>query len=86
MSCLIAAILVASCKNIRKINGNGVKKMCRNIFSLQHTLSSNLIGSRETYLDRTRVFYELFNQRPQVRILLFIDQREKSEINRPVVA
>lgn len=40
--------------NYRKINSNGVKKMCRNIFSLQQTLTSSITGSREMALDTAK--------------------------------
>lgn len=54
-----------SVTNIRKINKNGVKKMCRNIFSVQHTLTSNITGTRESALDGAKQYYELLNLRPQ---------------------
>ena len=39
--------------------------MCRNIFAVQHTLTSNITGSRETSLDHAKQYYEMFNQRQQ---------------------
>ena len=39
--------------------------MCRNIFAVQHTLTSSITGSRETALDHAKQYYELFNQRNQ---------------------
>ena len=39
--------------------------MCRNIFAVQHTLTSNITGSRETSLDTAKQYYELCNVRPQ---------------------
>ena len=65
VSHLIAAILIGAADHIRKINSNGVKKMCRNIFAVQHTLTSSITGSRETSLDHAKQYYEMFNQRQQ---------------------
>ena len=65
---LIATILIDAIVNIRKINKNGVKKMCRNLFSLQHTLTSNITGSRDNSLDQAKQYYELLNMRSQVRV------------------
>jgi exocyst complex component 4 len=70
VSHLVSVVLMDAVTNIRKINKNGVKKMCRNIFSVQHTLTSNITGSRESSLDSAKQFYELLNLRPQVRPLL----------------
>ena len=65
VSHLVAAIFIGAALDIRKINENGVKKMCRNIFAVQHTLTSSITGSRETALDTAKQYYELCNQRPQ---------------------
>merc|ERR1719187_2168751 len=61
VSSLVAAILISSSAQIKKINSNGVKKMCRNIFAVQHTLTASITGRRELALDRAKTFYELFN-------------------------
>ena len=66
VSHLVAAIFVGAAPHIRKINEHGVKKMCRNIFAVQHTLTSSITGSRETALDSAKQYYELCNHRPQV--------------------
>jgi len=65
VSHLISVIFIAAAEHINKINSNGVKKMCRNIFNVQQTLNSRITGSRETSLDHAKQYYELFNQRPQ---------------------
>lgn len=65
VSHLVAAIFIGASMHIRKINENGVKKMCRNIFAVQHTLTSSITGSRETALDSAKQYYELCNSRPQ---------------------
>ena len=62
---VINCFFLGAADNIRKINSNGVKKMCRNIFAVQHTLPSSITGSRETSLDHAKQYYELFNQRQQ---------------------
>lgn len=36
--------------------------MCRNLFTLQQTLTSTLTGSREVALDNAKQYYELCNQ------------------------
>ena len=41
VSHLVSAILISSAATIKKINTNGVKKMCRNIFAIQHTLTAS---------------------------------------------
>ena len=38
LSGLAAALIIDAVPNVRKINSNGVKKMCRNVFSVQHSL------------------------------------------------
>ncbi|XP_077991947.1 exocyst complex component 4-like isoform X2 [Glandiceps talaboti] len=55
---LIASILVNGAQYIKRINENGIKKMCRNIFSIQQNLT-NITMSRETDLDNSRQYYEL---------------------------
>ena len=66
VSHLVAAIFIGASQHIRKINEYGIKKMCRNIFAVQHTLTSNITGIRETNLDTAKQYYELCNARPQV--------------------
>ena len=61
VSHLVSAILISSAATIKKINSNGVKKMCRNIFAIQHTLTASITGRRELALDQAKTFYELFN-------------------------
>jgi len=65
VSHLVAAILISSAATIKRININGVKKMCRNIFAVQHTLTASITGRRELALDRAKHFYELFNLTPK---------------------
>ncbi len=60
---LIAAIFINSAQYIAKINDNGKKRMCKNIFSVQQCLS-NITLTRETDLDRARKYFELLYQKP----------------------
>ncbi|XP_033633233.1 exocyst complex component 4-like isoform X3 [Asterias rubens] len=55
---LISFILINSAQYVKRINENGIKKMCRNIFILQQNLT-NITMSRETDLDHARNYYEL---------------------------
>ena len=65
VSHLVSAILISSAATIKKINSNGVKKMCRNIFAIQHTLTASITGRRELALDHAKNFYELFTLTPK---------------------
>ena len=47
VSHLVSRILIESAANIRKINKNGVKKMCRNIFTIQGRRPFNSPFSRK---------------------------------------
>ena len=58
-------ILISSAATIRRINNNGIKKMCRNIFAVQHTLTASITGRRELALDRAKHFNELCNLTPK---------------------
>lgn len=63
MGHLISTILVGSAQMLRRINENGVKKMCRNVHTIQQCLS-NITGNREPDLDHARQFYELLYLSP----------------------
>ena len=52
----ISALLIKNVYRISKINTNGVKKMCRNIFALQQNLA-NITLSREPAFDYCRQYY-----------------------------
>ncbi|XP_042242487.1 exocyst complex component 4-like isoform X2 [Homarus americanus] len=60
---LIANILMTSVVHIRRINENGIKKMCRNIFSIQQQLT-NITMTRELALDQARQYYEMLYHNP----------------------
>lgn len=55
---LVASILINSIQFLKKMNENGIKKMCRNIFAIQQNLT-NITLSRESDLDHARQYYEL---------------------------
>lgn len=61
---LVSTILINSASGIKKINENGVKKMCRNIFNIQQNLTC-ITMSREVALDTARNYYELFLMTPE---------------------
>ncbi|KAF2360629.1 Sec8 exocyst complex component specific domain, partial [Trinorchestia longiramus] len=61
---LISSIVTSWPSRIRRLNENGIKKMCRNILSLQQQLT-NITMARELSLDHARQYYELFYMTPQ---------------------
>lgn len=61
---LVASIIISSCQYVRRINDNGVKKTCRNIFAIQQNLT-NITLSREVALDHARHYYELLYRDPE---------------------
>ncbi|XP_015791673.1 exocyst complex component 4 [Tetranychus urticae] len=73
VSHLVATILINSASSIDRINHNGVKKMCRNIFAIQQNLTS-ITMSREVALDYARQYFELFYSSPE-EILALIEER-----------
>jgi exocyst complex component 4 len=60
---LAASIFIHSSQHITKMNDNGKKRMCRNIFTLQQCISG-ITHNRESDLDRARTFYELLDRSP----------------------
>ncbi|KAL4232343.1 Exocyst complex component 4 [Mactra antiquata] len=60
---LVASILMNSMQFIKKINENGIKKMCRNLFAIQQNLT-NITMLRESDLDHARQYYELLYLNP----------------------
>jgi len=59
----VATIVIGGAKHIKRISSSGVKKMCRNIFTLQQCLT-NITMSRESHLDAARQFYEMLYLMP----------------------
>ena len=69
VSHLVASIIIGCVQHIRRMNENGVKKMCRNIFSLQQTLT-NITLAREPALDHARQYFELLCLTPEVCLVV----------------
>lgn len=61
---LIAKILISSAQYMNVIDEAGIQRMCRNIFTLQQTLT-NITMSREVALDHARHYFELFFLTPE---------------------
>lgn len=61
---LIASIMINSAQYIKRMNENGIKKMCRNIFAIQQNLT-NITLSREVALDHARHYFELLYHSPE---------------------
>ena len=70
---LIAAIIIASTSYIKKINHNGVKKMCQNIFTIQQELA-NITTRRDLNLDMARKYFELLNLKPEEVLKTILEQ------------
>jgi len=56
---LISNILIRYTQKVGKVSMFGIKKLIRNLFALQQSLT-NIIVSQENYFDRVRKYYELF--------------------------
>lgn len=61
---MIAKILITSAQYIGKIDESGIQRMCRNVFTLQQTLT-NITMARELALDYARQYFELFYETPE---------------------
>ena len=66
---LTSTILINSAQFLKRINENGVKKMCRNIMAIQQSLT-NITNSRESDLDSARQYYELLYLKSDVSALV----------------
>lgn len=60
---LISKILITSAQYIEKIDDSAIHRMCRNVFTLQQTLT-NITMTRELALDYARQYFELFYETP----------------------
>lgn len=58
---------------MQKLNENGKKRVCRNIFAVQQRLSQ-LTGHRESELERARIFFELLNHDPDQLLALILER------------
>ncbi|XP_062567053.1 exocyst complex component 4-like isoform X3 [Saccostrea cucullata] len=70
---LVASILMNSIQYMKKINENGIKKMCRNLFAIQQNLT-NITMSREPDLDHARQYYELLYINPDDVITMIAEK------------
>ncbi|XP_056004914.1 exocyst complex component 4-like isoform X9 [Ostrea edulis] len=70
---LVASILMNSIQYMKKINENGIKKMCRNLFAIQQNLT-NITMSREADLDHARQYYELLYINPDDVITMIAEK------------
>ncbi|XP_062522769.1 exocyst complex component 4-like [Corticium candelabrum] len=75
---LIASILISSTAYLQKINANGIKRMCRNIFVLQQNLT-NITMSREVDLDRARQYFELLFLSGEELLTVVVEQGPQFE-------
>jgi len=73
---LVSSILVSNLSEIKRMNQNGIKKMCRNIFAIQQNLT-NITMSREGDLDRARQYYELLYSNPDEILTSIVEQGAK---------
>ncbi|XP_078358131.1 exocyst complex component 4-like isoform X2 [Oculina patagonica] len=73
---LVSSILISNISEIKRINQNGIKKMCRNIFAIQQNLT-NITMSREGDLDRARQYYELLYSNPDEILTAIVEQGAK---------
>lgn len=73
---LVSSILVSNISEIKRINPNGIKKMCRNIFAIQQNLT-NITMTREGDLDRARQYYELLYSNPDEILTSIAEQGPK---------
>lgn len=65
----MSKILMSVAQYIDRIDEGGIQKMCRNIFTLQQTLT-NITMTREIALDHARHYYELFYLTSEVKYSL----------------
>ncbi|KAK3729276.1 hypothetical protein QZH41_008516, partial [Actinostola sp. cb2023] len=73
---LVSSILISNITFIKKMNQNGIKKMCRNIFVLQQNLT-NITMSREGDLDKARQYYELIYLNQDDILTVIVEQGAK---------
>lgn len=67
---LIAKILMSSTQYLDTIDESVIHRMCRNIFTLQQTLT-NITMAREVALDHANHFFQLFHLTPEVSFIFF---------------
>lgn len=82
---LVATILINCANTIKRINSNGVKKMCRNIFAIQQSLTS-ITMSREVALDYARQYFELFYHTPEEILTTIVEKGPQFQLNEYISA
>lgn len=56
-----------------RIDENGIQRMCRNMLTLQQTLT-NITSSREVALDHAKQFFELFYKSPDEILSIVLEK------------
>ena len=82
---LVATILINCSNTIKRINTNGVKKMCRNIFAMQQSLTT-ITMSREVALDYARQYFELFYHTPDEILTTIVEKGSQFQLNEYISA
>ncbi|XP_054164073.1 exocyst complex component 4-like [Oppia nitens] len=77
---LVATILINTTNNIKRVNSNGVKKMCRNIFAIQQSLTT-ITMSREVALDYARQYFELFYHTIDEILTIIVEKGAQFQLN-----
>jgi len=81
----VATILINCSNTIKRINSNGVKKMCRNIFAIQQSLTT-ITMSREVALDYSRQYFELFYHTPDEILTTIVEKGSQFQLNEYISA
>ncbi|GJJ09872.1 hypothetical protein Clacol_004096 [Clathrus columnatus] len=64
LGALMEQVLISGSKYIKFVNENGVKKILRNVISLQQNLKTLTAGQGNTGLERAKMFYGLYSISP----------------------
>ncbi|EGD80798.1 hypothetical protein PTSG_01387 [Salpingoeca rosetta] len=64
LDAFMADVFIKGMRYIRRINEHGIRRMCRNIFAIQQTLTS-VRKTRAAALDRAMQYYELLYAQPK---------------------
>lgn len=64
LGALMEQVLISGSRHIRFMNENGVKKILRNVISLQQNLKTLTAGQGNTGLERAKMFYGMFSTTP----------------------
>lgn len=61
----LATFLIRNIVHIKKVNGMGVKRICRSIFALQQTLRTVCRPQCANAVERAMAYYEMLNLQPE---------------------